>query len=477
MGAICSDARNLDAMMKEDEEDQEEEAQLKEDVETEEERLARIAREKRAAKRKPAVKELLETEKTYVDGLLLCIHSYFNGFSSDTKLIPAEDLKMIFNDLQTIWKFNDTFLRDLQTAYMGFDNDKTRIGDLFVKFCPYFKMYQNYCNNYDQAMVLLAKYSAKKAFAAAYDEIMERCQGKTLQSLLILPIQRLPRYKLCLTEIIKYTEPYHPDLPDLKEALKLVSETTTLINERMKEFEARQQVRAIEARFGRSVKLIKPHRTYIREGLMTKVDKTGKDKQYTFFLFSDMICYAAGDGTHLRMHQELPVDEAFFIEDVPHHDKYNDCAFELHTSVKSFVLHCNERNEKMEWMRDLDKVISDLGARPNKTQQRELAAPLMIPDDWSEVCQMADCDTKFSFVNRRHHCRFCGKLICSKCGKYKLTSKIDPERIVKPVCTQCFEEFKDTHSPRKAPATSPRRSLLPRSKRVNSIEQKDVESS
>ena len=156
--------------------------------------------------------------------MLLCIHSYFNGLSADSKLIPPEDLKLIFNDLQTIWQFNDTFLRDLQSAYMGFNNDQTRIGDLFIKFCPYFKMYQNYCNNYDQAMVLLAKYSAKKAFAAKYDEIMDNCDGKTLQSLLILPIQRLPRYKLCLSEIVKYTEPDHPDLADLKEALGLVAQ-------------------------------------------------------------------------------------------------------------------------------------------------------------------------------------------------------------------------------------------------------------
>lgn len=156
--------------------------------------------------------------------MLTCIHTYYNGLSNDPKIIPQEDLKLIFNDLQTIWQFNDTFLRDLQSAYMGFDNNTTRIGDLFVKFCPYFKMYQNYCNNYDQAMVLLAKYSAKKAFIAAYDEILEKTEGKTLQSMLILPIQRLPRYKLCLTEIVKYTEPDHPDLEDLEKALSLVAE-------------------------------------------------------------------------------------------------------------------------------------------------------------------------------------------------------------------------------------------------------------
>merc|ERR1711879_381564 len=145
--------------------------------------------------------------------------------------------------------------------------------------------------------------------------------------------------------------------------------------------------------------------------------------------------------------------------DVPHHEKYQDMAFELHSSVKSFVLHCDALSEKQEWMRDLGKVIDALGARPNKTQQRELAAPLMVPDDWSAECQTADCSTKFSFVNRRHHCRYCGKLICSKCGKYKLTSKIDPEKILKPICKECFEEFKGTHSPRKAPTWRHREGL------------------
>ena len=162
---------------------------------------------------------------------------------------------------------------------------------------------------------------------------------------------------------------------------------------------------------------------------------------------------------------------------MPHHDKYNDCAFELHSSVKSFVLHCKDFQSKQEWMRDLDKVIADLALRPNKTQQRELAAPLMVPDDWADECQMPDCATKFSFVNRRHHCRYCGKLICSKCGKYKLTSKLDPDKILKPICKLCFAEFSEAYSPRKSPKSkapkheaSSRRSLLPRSKRALSTD-------
>eukprot|EP01084_Bolivina_argentea_P276924 472621_1 len=403
----------------------------------------KAARQRRAEKRQAAVRELIETERTYVKGLNVCIETYYKRLSSDTKIINTEDVKRVFGDIATLYQLNKTFLNDLEDRYKGFKNDKTRIGDQFVKFCPYFRMYQNYCNKYDEASVILSKYNEKQSFNNLCMEIRDECKGKTLQSLLILPIQRLPRYRLCLTEIVKNTENNHPDLIDLRRALELVEETTTLINQRMKEFEARQAVRAIEKRFNSVVNLVKPHRTFIKEGLMTKVDKTGKDREYIFFLFNDMMCYASGKNEEaLKMHTSLPVDRAFFIQDVPHHDKYSDRSFEIHSSVKSFIVHCTQYKLKKEWMNSLRKIIKDrIRLQPGKTQERELAAPLMIPDDWSDECMMKDCDQKFTFVNRRHHCRYCGKLVCGKCGKFKLASRMNKNRVVKPICKFCFNAY------------------------------------
>ena len=54
---------------------------------------------------------------------------------------------------------------------------------------------------------------------------------------------------------------------------------------------------------------------------------------------------------------------------------------------------------------------------------------------------MKECNTKFTTFNRRHHCRYCGKLVCGKCSKYKLASKKDHKKIVKPVCVQCFNTW------------------------------------
>lgn len=434
MGGSCTKADDKQQGIQHEKEHLKNDSKSKEDKE---------ARQRRADKRKAAVRELIETEKTYVNGLNLCIDTYYAKLSNDPKkLVTPKDLKGIFNDMQTIHQLNETFLNDLQQRYAGFNNEKTRIGDQFVKFCPYFRMYQNYCNNYDNAMVLLAKYNEKQAFNDFCTENRQLAKGNTLQSLLILPIQRLPRYRLCLSEIVKNTEKTHPDIVDLRRALELVEETTSLINERMKEFEQRQQVRAIEHRFASAVSLVKPHRKFMREGAMTKVDKTGKDKNYTFFLFNDMMCYASGNSEQLKLHTTLPVDRAFFIQDVPHHDKYSDRAFELHSAVKSFIVHCAEYKEKKQWMEDINGVVRErVRLQPGKTQERELAAPLMVPDDWSDECQLKDCDTKFSFMNRRHHCRNCGKLICGKCGKYKLASRAHKDRVIKPVCIVCYQNY------------------------------------
>lgn len=50
-----------------------------------------------------------------------------------------------------------------------------------------------------------------------------------------------------------------------------------------------------------------------------------------------------------------------------------------------------------------------------KILRSDTVKPLWIPDDSSSKCLMEGCDTVFSFLNRRHHCRDCGWLICSDC--------------------------------------------------------------
>lgn len=68
---------------------------------------------------------------------------------------------------------------------------------------------------------------------------------------------------------------------------------------------------------------------------------------------------------------------------------------------------------------------------PGKTR-----ADHWVKDDSTEQCR--SCHIKFSFSERKHHCRDCGGLFCNQCTKYEID--IPKLNINKPVrvCQQCF---------------------------------------
>ncbi|XP_015183486.1 PREDICTED: zinc finger FYVE domain-containing protein 9 isoform X3 [Polistes dominula] len=62
--------------------------------------------------------------------------------------------------------------------------------------------------------------------------------------------------------------------------------------------------------------------------------------------------------------------------------------------------------------------------------------PFWIPDSDASSCML--CDIKFTVLKRRHHCRACGKVLCSKCCnmKYRLEYQ---GNIHSRVCVACYQ--------------------------------------
>ncbi|XP_076393139.1 smad anchor for receptor activation isoform X2 [Megachile rotundata] len=62
--------------------------------------------------------------------------------------------------------------------------------------------------------------------------------------------------------------------------------------------------------------------------------------------------------------------------------------------------------------------------------------PFWVPDSEAPSCML--CDVKFTVMKRRHHCRACGKVLCSKCCnmKYKLEYQ---GNINSRVCVSCYQ--------------------------------------
>jgi len=60
---------------------------------------------------------------------------------------------------------------------------------------------------------------------------------------------------------------------------------------------------------------------------------------------------------------------------------------------------------------------------------------MFVPDSEAKECQI--CERAFTTIIRRHHCRFCGKLVCGACSKERLGDDFTGEALR--ACTPCHE--------------------------------------
>lgn len=111
-----------------------------------------------------------------------------------TELLFASNARGTFRNIETEYEYENVALAHRV-------DDAPRIGDIFVRIAPFFKMYAVYTTNYDTAMRLIDEWSTKSPeFAGVVQEIQRRPQSclLTLQHHMLEPIQRLPRYELLL---------------------------------------------------------------------------------------------------------------------------------------------------------------------------------------------------------------------------------------------------------------------------------------
>ena len=181
------------------------------------------------AQRKNIVLELISTERTYVAklaGLLGGIDSKLGPRCTDT------DRRLLFDGLRPILELNAQFLDQLTARISSTDSwaDETCIADIFLRFSDFFKIYVPYTNNLDKVQARHIELRRTKS-GARFLEQAKLVAGEDLLSLLILPVQRIPRYRLILEELRKSTPRTHPDDADLSRALEKIKDIASHLNE------------------------------------------------------------------------------------------------------------------------------------------------------------------------------------------------------------------------------------------------------
>lgn len=164
--------------------------------------------EKRESLRIRAIREVLETERTYLNSLNKLINLYIVPLKA---ILDPPTHNVLFGHVEMIYNLNSELLTELQT-------DLNNVGSAFLRLGPFLKLYSVYAFDYKKVLLTLQELQDKNTkFKTFLDRTETRPDVQTkLNSLLILPIQRVPRYKLLLQQVLLYTSPLERDFKILQ---------------------------------------------------------------------------------------------------------------------------------------------------------------------------------------------------------------------------------------------------------------------
>lgn len=307
-------------------------------------------------KRALIIREIVETERTYVKGLQELVDIYIKpsaapanlitgvGSSKET-VIPASERKIVFGGVEALFSFHkESFLPALEMAaaplmknpepgeeldpdgQLSVDVTKA-MANTFMKHAAFMKMYSSYINNFDNSAQRIRCWSSDRPQMSAPSTsptsaahlpglglaavsipgagiivdpsatgsvatltsgqkkrirtFLKRCRTNlrhsqlNLEGYLLLPVQRIPRYRLLLEELLRSTPPTSFTDDALDRALSEISSLATNMNEGKRQSESRRKLVQWQARIRGKFPspLVQPHRRLIMDGplMLTRV--------------------------------------------------------------------------------------------------------------------------------------------------------------------------------------------------------------
>ncbi len=341
-----------------------------------------INAEERNFKREEVARKLLETEERYaklLDALIKtivkpCMGEGSRGFSP----LTSQEANETFGILQTdeILSISQALKKQL-SAQMKDYNDDTCFGDLFTRFIPFLKMYVQYCTQHDSSASRVGLMSAKNE---KFQDLLKessmdpRSMGLDVQSLLNLPLERIPQYRDLLEELQDNTDESHPDHKLLDKAIDEIADISNFIDESIKQRENQAKLLGVQAVLSDPNDFILEEqgkgRIYVKSGVMTKLGRRTDRKDY-FALFTNSLLHAKKSlvGNKFifnRLTEILRVEDVGFMKSKP---KANH-VFRVVTNGHIYLLEASSSEEKNAWMRMLQMVIH--GAKRKQLYQGTL---------------------------------------------------------------------------------------------------------
>jgi len=336
----------------------------------------------RTLKRFKIATEIRVSERAYTQSLQCLVQNYMKPLCSQASKghftgIEPGMIKAIFSNVTLIQNVNTQLYSDLEARLQDWTEDST-IGDIFMDVAPYFKMYNQYGNNYQSSIEKLNESMKDPIFAAALDRCDESHQlGNKIEALLIAPIQRIPRYLLLLRDLQEATEKEHPDHALLESALPLMQGIADYINHNIKQAEKLKKFMEISS--GGAKALMQAHRTLQFDGVTVDI-KSSKTK-YHLYIFNDIIIVTPESKSKNKElltlpHYQWPLHLVWYT--------YHSDSFKLQGPGTAYHMKGLNAEETAQWQKNICTAqaqhMQSLMTTQDRHLQREREAAMSMSD-------------------------------------------------------------------------------------------------
>ncbi|XP_078036118.1 FYVE, RhoGEF and PH domain-containing protein 4 isoform X2 [Augochlora pura] len=237
-----------------------------------------------------AIQEILTTELTYLRQLEILMEFFVQPMIKK-ELLDHILLSTLSENIKTLYNVSGELVKELK-------QDPQNIAGAFHKLAPFFKLYSVYAYDFEQILSLL---QTKQENDCGFKDFISKQEsrpevGRKLPSLLITPIQRVPRYKLLLQEVLQHTPSKHKEYNLLQVCLVEVEKAARHINALVEEHEEAQKLLKLQKCITNPINLVKPGRKLIKQGALMRVSRRGNSAYRRYFvLLSDTLLYCKGD--------------------------------------------------------------------------------------------------------------------------------------------------------------------------------------
>jgi len=247
----------------------------------------------------------------------------------------------------------------------------TELGDILLQLEEHLKLYGDYCLSYERNLSELESLCQRNPEVQAWVKECEEKDSMPLNSIgayLIVPVQRIPRYRLLFEQLLKLTPQSHNDHVSLTETLEIVNRVAAYVNNyRNLEEELRL---LMNGRIGdMPIPKLAEGRILIKEGLLKKTSSRAVQERQVF-LFNDLLLYCAPKKEPYAYKGHIYIDSGAWIKGLEDVKMKN--GFQIVGGSKTYTFQASSPADKHAWIQAISTALAEQAEKDTDGEKNEV---------------------------------------------------------------------------------------------------------